>query len=103
MPPTPAPSEDTLRITYSGEERTELTLNAGGQSVALSALGLPEGAKVTWSIQGDDKGEYCTVDSTGDISCQLNPLKAKSGGVTLVAEYDGMVKTCKVYLLPSTK
>lgn len=103
VPPTPAPSEDTLRITYSGEERTELTLNAGGQSVALSALGLPEGAKVTWSIEGDDKGECCTVDSTGDISCQLNPLKAKSGGVTLVAEYDGMVKTCKVYLLPSTK
>ena len=103
VPPTPAPSGNTLRITYSGEERTELTLNAGGQSVALSALGLPEGAKVTWSIQGDGKGEYCTVDSTGDTSCQLTPLKAKSGGVTLVAEYDGMVKTCKVYLLSSTK
>ena len=103
VPPTPAPSADTLRITYSGEERTELTLNAGGQSVALSALGLPLGATVTWSIEGDDKGEYCTVESTGDITCQLTPLKAKSGGVTLVAEYDGMVKTCKVYLLPSTK
>lgn len=102
-PPTPTPSGNTLRITYSGEERTELTLNAGGQSVALSALGLPEGAKVTWSIQGDDKGEYCTVDSTGDTSCQLTPLKAKSGGVTLVAEYDGMVKTCAVYLLPALK
>ena len=102
-PPTPTPSGNTLRITYSGEERTELTLNVGGQSVALSALGLPEGAKVTWSIQGDDKGEYCTVESTGDTSCQLTPLKAKSGGVTLVTEYDGMVKTCKVYLLPSAK
>lgn len=102
-PPTPTPSGNTLRITYSGEERTELTLNVGGQSVALSALGLPEGAKVTWSIQGDDKGEYCTVDSTGDTSCQLTPLKAKSGGVTLVAEYDGMVKTCAVHLLPALK
>lgn len=78
-------------------------MNVGGQSVALSALGLPEGAKVTWSIQGDGKGEYCTVDSTGDTSCQLTPLKAKSGGVTLVAEYDGMVKTCAVYLLPALK
>ena len=101
--PSSVTSGDTFRITYSGEERTELTLNAGGQSVALSALGLPSGATVTWSIEGDDEGEYCTVESTGDITCQLNPLKAKSGGVTLVAEYDGMVKTCTVYLLPAVK
>lgn len=78
-------------------------MNAGGQSVALSAQGLPLGATVTWSIEGDDKGEYCTVESTGDTTCQLNPLKAKSGGVTLVAQYDDIVKTCKVYLLSYTK
>lgn len=101
--PSSVTSGDTFRITYSGEERTELTLNAGGQSVALSALGLPTGATVTWSIEGDDKGEYCTVESTGDITCQLTPLKAKSGGVTLVAQYGDMVKTCAVYLLPAVK
>ena len=43
------------------------------------------------------------MDSTGDITCQLNPLKAKSGGVTLVAQYGDMVKTCAVYLLPAVK
>ena len=101
--PLPTPSGNTMRITYSEEERTELTLNAGSQPIALSARGLPPGATVTWSIEGDDKGEYCTVESTGDITCQLTPLKAKSGGVTLVAEYDGMVKTCAVYLLPAVK
>ena len=94
---------DTFRITYAEEERTELTLNAGGQPIALSARGLPTWATVTWSIEGDDEGEYCTVESTGNITCQLTPLQAKSGGVTLVAEYDGMVKTCTVYLLPAVK
>ncbi len=100
VPPTPAPSGDTLRITYAEEERT---LNAGGQPIALSARGLPTWATVTWSIEGDDEGEYCTVESTGNITCQLNPLKSKSGGVTQAAQYGDIVKTCAVYLLPAVK
>lgn len=104
--PTPAPAAEALHIMYFNEERTELSLNAGGEPVELTAQVLPPsfiGAKVTWSIEGDDKGEYCTVESTGDTSCKLTPLKAKSGGVTLVAQCGSLTKSCAVYLLPAVK
>ena len=104
--PTPAAAAEDLHIMYSNEERTELTLNVGDEPVELTAQVLPPsftGAKVTWSIEGDDKGEYCAVKSTGDTSCEVSALKAKSGGVTLVAECGGLSKTCSVYLLPSSK
>ena len=104
--PTPAPAAEAFHIMYFNEERTELSLNAGGEPVELTAQVLPPsfiGAKVTWSIEGDDKGEYCTVESTGDTSCKLTPLKAKSGGVTLVAQCGSLTKSCAVYLLPAVK
>lgn len=104
--PTPAPAAEALHIMYFNEERTELSLNAGGEPVELTAQVLPPsfiGAKVTWSIDGDDKGDYCTVESTGDTSCKLTPLKAKSGGVTLVAQCGSLTKSCAVYLLPAVK
>lgn len=100
-PPTPTPTVESIRIMYFNEERTEFQMRVGEEPIPLTAQVLPAtvtGVKVNWSIQGDDTGEYCTVESTGDTSCEVSIHKAKAGGVVLVAECNGVTQTCNVWL-----
>lgn len=99
--PTPTPTVESIRIMYYEAERTEFQMRVGDEPIPLTAQILPvtvTGVKVNWSIEGDDAGEYCTVESTGDNSCEVSIHKAKAGGVTLVAECNGVTQKCSVWL-----
>lgn len=99
--PTPTPTVESIRIMYYNEEKeTEFSMTEGDANIPLTAQVLPvtvTGVKVNWSVN-DETGEYCTVTSTGDNSCEVAIVKAKPGGVQLTAECNGVTKTITVYL-----
>lgn len=99
--PTPTPTVENIRVMFYEKELEEFTMHEGDPNIPLTAQVLPAtvvGAKVNWSVS-DETGEYCTVTSTGDSSCEVAILKAKSGGVTLTAECNGFTKSIQVYLV----
>lgn len=100
--PTPTPTVESIRIMYyETEKETEFAMREGDADIPLTAQVLPvtvTGVKVNWSVT-DETGEYCTVTSTGDNSCNVSIIKAKPGGVQLTAECNGVTKTITVYLL----
>ena len=99
--PTPTPTVESIRVMFYEKELEEFTMHEGDANIPLTAQVLPAtvvGAKVNWSVS-DESGEYCTVTSTGDTSCEVAIIKAKSGGVTLTAECNGCTKNVQVYLL----
>lgn len=100
--PTPTPTVESIRIMYYTEEKTEFLMNVGDEPIPLTAQIMPAtitGVKVNWYIEGDDAGEYCTVESTGDTTCEVSIHQAKAGGVTLVAECSGVTQKCTVWLV----
>ena len=103
--PTPTPTVESIRVMFYEKELEEFTMHEGDANIPLTAQVLPAtvvGAKVNWSVS-DESGEYCTVTSTGDNTCGVAILKAKSGGVTLTAECNGCTKNVQVYLLEAAK
>ena len=103
--PTPTPTVESIRVMFYEKELEEFTMHEGDANIPLTAQVLPAtvvGAKVNWSVS-DESGEYCTVTSTGDTSCEVAIIKAKSGGVTLTAECNGCTKNVQVYLLEAAK
>ena len=99
--PTPTPTVESIRIMYFNEEREEFQMRVGDAPIPLTAQVLPAtvtGVTVEWYIEGDDAGEYCTVESTGDNSCEVSIHKARAGGVVLVAECNGVTQRCNVWL-----
>lgn len=100
--PTPTPTVESIRIMYYTEEKTEFLMKVGDEPIPLTAQIMPAtitGVKVNWYIEGDDAGEYCTVESTGDTTCEVSIHQAKAGGVTLVAECNGVTQKCTVWLV----
>lgn len=90
---------------YTDEKTTEFQMREGDAPIPLTAQVLPAtltGVKVNWSVD-DTTGEYCTVTSTGDTSCEVAIVKAKPGGVKLTAECNGFTKTITVYLAEAAK
>lgn len=99
--PTPTPTVESIRIMFYESERTEFQMRVGDEPIPLTAQIMPAtvtGVKVNWYIEGDDAGEYCTVESTGDTSCEVSIHQAKAGGVVLVAECNGVTQKCNVWL-----
>lgn len=99
-PPTPTPTVESIRIMYYETELTDFQMRVGDEPIPLTAQVLPAtvtGVKVNWSVN-DETGEYCTVESTGDTTCEVSIVSNKAGGVQLTAECNGVTKTITVYL-----
>ena len=93
---------DDLQVYGGWEPMTELTLSEG-DAITLSTrvypLGLFPDAEISWTVSDP---EALKLDPSPDGRyCRMEALKAVSGGVTVTAEFEGVLTQVEVYLLPS--
>lgn len=99
-PPTPTPTVESIRIMYyETEKESEFTMRVGEAPIELKAQVLPltiQGVSVTWTSSDD---ATLKVTATDELTCTVEILQAKAGGVKLTAECLGVKKEITVYCL----
>ena len=99
-PPTPPPTVESIRIMYyETEKEEEFTMRMGEAPIELKAQVMPltiQGVTVNWSVSDDT---VLKVTPTDDLTCTVEILQAKAGGVKLTAECLGVSKVITVYCL----
>ncbi len=98
-PPTPTPTVESVTIMYYETPKEEFTMRVGDAPLELSARVMPltiQGVTATWSTTDDT---VLKVTSTGDLTCTVEILQAKAGGVKLAVECLGVKTEIPVYCL----